>query len=171
MSIKTNNSSLLVAGTLLFASLVGFSAPSGMADENEMSLSDRLHQRSMHQISLNIAPPGGEGADGKPYPLPADHASREFALPLQPEFRSYIATEVHPLGDWNFCYQPLLFEEVNAERYGEVCFGLQPGISAAKFYARTMILPLTVVTKQARKPAYFWHPERPGYGGIHERVH
>jgi hypothetical protein len=127
-----------------------------------------LKTRPLQAISLNIAPPGGTGADGKPFPLPRDLAAEQLALPPQPDLRPYPLTSVKAAGDWNFPYQPLLFEEANAERYGDVCPGGQPLVSAAKFYARTFTLPLTVLTTAPRKPQYFSRPDRPGYGGVRE---
>jgi hypothetical protein len=152
----------------LAVSLLGLATCTASAETGRDSVAERLASRPLPAISLNITPVSGTGADGKPFQLPVDVAAEQFNLPLQPETRGFVGTTVQPLGNWNFCYQPLLFEEVNAERYGVVCRGLQPGISAAKFYARTFVLPLSVVHQRARQPGYFPHVDRPGYGGIRE---
>ena len=160
---------------LFFANQFAFPVPHTAAQEPPPVLTTNADQnfareRTGREISIDITPPAGTGADGKPYPIPGDIASQALALPIRPEFREFPLTEKQPLGDWNFRYQPLLFEEVNAERYGDVCPGLQPAVSAAKFYAHTMLLPYSTIRTAARQPRYFPHVDRPGYGGIRETV-
>jgi hypothetical protein len=124
--------------------------------------------KTAEQISIDITPPSGTGADGKPYPLPANIAAQAISTTHPSEVRNFAPIEKRPLGDWNFAYQPLLFEEVNAERYGEICPGWQPALSVTKFYTRTLLLPYSVVRTAARQPHYFPHADRPGYSGLRE---
>ncbi len=173
---KTGQALTNVYGWYCIMLVFTFSPSEAQAEEtaahrpNVVKTAGVLSGRPLRQVSLVITPPAGFGADGKPFPLPTDRAAEVLALPLRPEYREFSQTEFGTLGDWNFCYQPLLFEEVNAERYGEVCPGLQPAVSATKFYGRVMLLPYSVISTAARKPQYFPHADRPGYGGIHEKA-
>jgi hypothetical protein len=61
------------------------------------------------------------------------------------------------------CYQPLYFEEINAERYGYVCCGCwQPAASAAHFFATVPALPYCLVAECPTECVYTLGHYRPG---------
>jgi hypothetical protein len=158
---------IAISGMLsLFAGLV-FGVPQPVFSEEKPSVKPFV-VRSLQEVSIDIAPPRNVGPDGQELPLPISPASRFYEQEMLGSSRDFQPTEVKPLGDWNVRYQPLLFEERNAERYGEVCSPLQPGISAARFYARTLLIPYHLVRPGTRKAQSIAHPDRPGYGGISE---
>ena len=67
------------------------------------------------------------------------------------------------------CYQPLYFEEINAERYGYVCGGhcccsciAQPAASAAHFFATIPALPYCLAAECPTECVYTLGHYRPG---------
>jgi len=62
----------------------------------------------------------------------------------------------------NFCYRPLYFEEVNAERYGYSFGLLQPAVSIAEFYGHVVLLPYRLVARRPGFATYHDHQFRPG---------
>jgi len=69
----------------------------------------------------------------------------------------------------NFCYRPLLFEEVNVERYGYTRGMLQPAISVARFYGNAVALPYSLLTQRPNRSVYHDHLSRPGAPAPRER--
>ncbi len=63
----------------------------------------------------------------------------------------------------NFCHQPLYFQEINLERYGNN-FGpcLQPFASAGAFFGRVPLLPYMLVAKPPCECIYTLGYQRPG---------
>lgn len=74
------------------------------------------------------------------------------------------------------CYQPLYFEEVNAERYGYVCDScycccLQPAASAAHFFGTIPCLPYCLIAQCPTECVYTLGHYRPGTCGVPWRWH
>ncbi|TWU05303.1 hypothetical protein CA54_59910 [Symmachiella macrocystis] len=61
-----------------------------------------------------------------------------------------------------FCYNPLYFEEVNAERYGNTFGCWQPWVSAGHFYASIGLLPLKMLIEPPHDCEYYLGHYRPG---------
>src|SRR5262245_34623821 len=105
--------------------------------------------KSIQQISLDIslpvdadpmlnrlAPPANVAAEA----LPQMAAQSPFYRGDLIDYGMYDNTPLPPVG-LDMCYQPLYFQELNAERYGHSWGILQPAISVANFYSRIPMLP------------------------------
>jgi len=122
--------------------------------------------RPIGSLTINIAPPAARDDQVLQLALPPD-AARQYFLqqpPLPPSSLAYSPWMMDnsyspPL---NFCYRPLLFEEVNLERYGH-CWGLlQPAVSTAKFYGNVALLPYRLIAQHPCQCTYHDHHFRPG---------
>lgn len=82
---------------------------------------------------------GGQGIGGRGWPV------REF-------------TWAAP----DFCHRPLYFEEVYLERYGHSFGVVQPAVSSAQFFGRSLALPCLVVVRRPWECVYPLGHERPG---------
>ena len=60
------------------------------------------------------------------------------------------------------CYNPLYFEEVNAERYGNTFGCWQPWVSGAHFYATVGLMPLKLLIEPPHDCVYTLGHYRPG---------
>lgn len=128
--------------------------------------------RALQQITLDISPPTMSMA------RPVNYAAE--ALPRmaneQPFYRGDVIdygfsdnSPVPPIG-LGMCYQPLYFQELNAERYGRTWGIFQPAVSVASFYGRIPLLPYMAFAYPARRCTYHAHWALPGYK-IPQREH
>lgn len=147
--------------------LLAPSGEPGLLDPDQMTDAEPPQRfKSISSLGTNIATPTFRTITGDALPMPADYAT-EFFANQGPDLRSARASMY---GDYvpvpqglEFCYQPLYYEEVNAERYG-LTFGLaQPVVSAAQFYGRTAVIPFMLVTQPPRKCTCHAHWTLPGY--------
>jgi hypothetical protein len=128
------------------------------------------HIKTLQQISLDISPPAG-GKDMVERIAPPTNYAAE-ALPLLAHQHPFVRGElidalgydIEPVPDGlEICYQPLYFQELNAERYGRSWGVLQPAVSAANFYGRLPLVPYMLFSRPARRCTYHAHWELPGY--------
>jgi hypothetical protein len=129
-----------------------------------------LRSKPLQDISLDIAaPPAGDDMLRKLAP-PPNYAAE--ALPLLAAEHPFVRGELigygmpdnGPLpGGLEMCYQPLYFQELNAERYGRSWGILQPAVSVANFYGRIPLLPYMAFAWPARRCTYHDHYALPGY--------
>jgi hypothetical protein len=144
-------------------------APTMITGEPTAELPTAQRIKPLREISLDITPPTLTSDQQQPIAPPTDYAAE--ALPQlaaeQPFMRGELAAagfEWHPSPEGlNFCYQPLYFEEVNAERYGHSFGILQPAVSAVAFYGRIPLLPYMTFARPARRCTYHAHWALPGY--------
>ncbi|UUO07613.1 hypothetical protein M4951_04725 [Blastopirellula sp. J2-11] len=68
-----------------------------------------------------------------------------------------------------FYHRPLYFEEVNLERYGNRHRVVQPAVSAAHFFANTLILPYKIGVNPPCERIYTLGHYRPGDNNPHDR--
>jgi hypothetical protein len=143
--------------------------PTMTAGEPTAELPTALRIKPLRDISLDITPPTLTSDQQQPIAPPTDFAAE--ALPQLAAEQPFVRGELAAAGfDWhpspeglNFCYQPLYFEEVNAERYGHSFGILQPAVSAVAFYGRIPILPYMAFARPARRCTYHAHWALPGY--------
>jgi len=144
-------------------------APMPPSGEPTAELPTAQRIKPLRDISLDIAPPALLSDQQQPIAPPTDYAAA--ALPQLAAERPFVRGELAAAGfDWhpsaaglNFAYQPLYFEEVNAERYGHSFGILQPAVSAVAFYGRIPLLPYMAFARPARRSTYHAHWELPGY--------
>jgi hypothetical protein len=143
--------------------------PSGQTGVGSGQLSTVQRIKPLSQISLDILPPTLYGDDRRPLPPPLDYAVDDLPrLAAERPFARGAAAEAGyvfhsaPTG-LEFCYQPLMFEEVNAERYGRSLGVLQPVASMAAFYGRIPLIPYMTFARPARRCTYHAHWTLPGY--------
>ena len=120
----------------------------------------------MDQLTMRIDLPVEKDDQGKSLPTPEDHAQAYFAK------QGATAAELQPYDPWmdkigygpalNFCYNPLYFEEVNLERYGNSLPIVQPAVSAARFFGTMAILPYRLTAYRPYRCLYHDHHFRPG---------
>ncbi|MCY2987773.1 MAG: hypothetical protein NTY19_07910 [Planctomycetota bacterium] len=120
----------------------------------------------MDQLTMRIDLPVEKDNQGKSLPTPEDHAQAYFAK------QGATAAELQPYSYWmekigygpalNFCYNPLYFEEVNLERYGNSLPIVQPAVSAARFFGTMAILPYRLTAYRPHRCLYHDHHFRPG---------
>lgn len=125
-----------------------------------------LPLRGLSQISLDIRPPTLTDDQGQAFPAPRDAAAAVFAqaAPFERHEETQFMPPTHLApGGLEFCYQPLYFEEVNAERYGHDYGPLQPVVSMGQFMSRIQWLPYSVFADPARHCTYHAHWTLPGY--------
>lgn len=121
--------------------------------------------KPLSEIRVRITRPQTNEA-GEQLPLPPDYATEYFGT------RPPASREVPGYNPWmedisyapalNFCYRPLYFEEVNAERYGYSFGLLQPAVSIAEFYGHVVLLPYRLVARRPGFATYHDHQFRPG---------
>src|SRR5262245_55335055 len=127
--------------------------------------------KTIQQISLDIslpvdadpmlnrlAPPANVAADALPQMAAQDPFYRGDLI----DYGMYDNTPLPPVG-LDMCYQPLYFQELNAERYGRSWGILQPAVSVANFYGRIPLLPYMAFAYPARRCTYHAHWSLPGY--------
>ena len=125
--------------------------------------------KAIHEISLDITPvASGQDASGEIRPPANEGAAALLALAGDQPFTRGLAIEygydvVPAFGGLEMCYQPLYFQELNAERYGRSWGILQPAVSVANFYGRIPLLPYMSVSRPARRCTYHAHWALPGY--------
>ena len=98
--------------------------------------------------------------------LPQDVAAQCAATTPRTEDRrragTWAWTEVHWMASC-MRHRPLYFEEIGLERYGHsTCAGLQPFVSAAKFFANAAALPYKMTLEHPNSCAYTLGHSRPG---------
>jgi hypothetical protein len=120
-----------------------------------------LDQKTIGSVQASAAAPAGE--------FPPDAASG--ALPSWPTTvgDTWTSRPWHPVVyRWEasaLCHQPLYFEDVNLERYGYTCRGLQfvqPVVSGAKFFATIPCMPYLATAKRPCQRIYTLGHYRPG---------
>ncbi|HZN32948.1 MAG TPA: hypothetical protein VFB80_03985 [Pirellulaceae bacterium] len=127
--------------------------------------------KPIRQISLDItlpvdadpmlnrlAPPTNYAAEA----LPQMAAQNPFYRGDLIDYGMYDNTPLPPVG-LDMCYQPLYFQELNAERYGRSWGCLQPAVSVVQFYGRIPMLPYMAFAWPARRCTYHAHWALPGY--------
>ena len=135
----------------------------------ELAASTRV--KSIRQISLDISLPVEADPMLNQMAPPTNYAAE--ALPRMAEespfyrgdlidYGMYDNTPLPPVS-LDMCYQPLYFEELNAERYGRSWGCLQPAVSMASFYGRIPLLPYMAFARPARRCTYHAHWALPGY--------
>lgn len=116
--------------------------------------------KPMSAMSIDIAPSQGEG--GHPEDFAAARFDQEQTInPAQNIGRQWALTDYR----WEasmLCHGPLLFEQVNAERYGITYGCLQPMISGAHFFATVPALPYKVWANGHDQRQYALGYYRPG---------
>lgn len=116
--------------------------------------------KPMSAMSIDIAPPQGEG--GHPEDFAAARFERERIIdPAQDVGRDWALTDYR----WEasmLCHAPLLFEQVNAERYGITYGCLQPLVSGAHFFATIPAVPYKVWANGHDQRQYALGYYRPG---------
>lgn len=122
---------------------------------------------SIADLNIDITPK----PSGKNSTLPQDMARRETdvkpvvaygAVPQESFGISRLTAD-------RFAYEPLYFQEANLERYGNHHGGLQPAISAARFFATIPALPY-LATHYTPRQAYYWDwPYQTGREAPHVR--
>jgi hypothetical protein len=116
--------------------------------------------KPMSQLSINIAAPNPQ--DGFPEDLGREQLDKEPVIEsAQVVGRDWAAIDYRwtaPL----LCHGPILFEQLNAERYGITYDCLQPVTSAAHFFATVPILPYKVWTQGHDHCQYALGYYRPG---------
>lgn len=121
------------------------------------------------QTSPSSTLPGGE----QPLAMPEDVAAAIFDDQPEPSRGNGLPWPSHHYGtiasQIDFCYQPLLFEEINLERYGRSYGPIQPAVSFARFYSRVPMIPYMLVATRARTCTYHAHFTLPGYPARRER--
>ncbi|MGY8771178.1 MAG: hypothetical protein ACKVH8_22425 [Pirellulales bacterium] len=105
--------------------------------------------------------------------VPNNVANTLFAQ-IEPEISHFgIQRDWDPtLAQWEapaFYHRPLYFEEVNLERYGHRKKVLQPGLSAAHFFANTLALPYKLGVNHPCERVYTLGHYRPGDCNPHDR--
>ncbi len=98
------------------------------------------------------ATPNSEASGGA---LPPDHAAQQFAqhptLAYSPSVYHMHVSVPARLPASEFCFRPVYFEEMNLERHGRHIDGLQPAISAARFFATLPALPYLATATPANQ--------------------
>jgi hypothetical protein len=116
--------------------------------------------KPMSAMSINIAAPKGDG--GHPQDFAAARFDREGSIdPAQRVGRDWGMVDYR----WEasmLCHGPLLFEQLNAERYGITYGCLQPVISGAHFFATVPALPYKVWANGHDQCQYALGYYRPG---------
>jgi hypothetical protein len=125
--------------------------------------------KSIQEISLDITPQaGGQDDPSQIKPPMNEGAAALVALAGEQPFTrgseiDYGYDVVPAVGGLEMCYQPLYFQELNAERYGRSWGILQPAVSVANFYGRIPLLPYMAVSRPARRCTNHAHWALPGY--------
>jgi len=116
-------------------------------------------------LSVNILPKTRD-VEGRALMMAPDRASEYFSAH---EYRVMPIDQVRLWGlleyQWEapaFCYNPLYFEEVNAERYGNTFGCWQPWVSAGQYYASIGLLPLKMLVEPPHDCEYYLGHYRPG---------
>jgi hypothetical protein len=130
-----------------------------------------VRSRSIQDISLDIAAPPMEDAMLRKIAPPPNYGAEALQLLAaeQPFVRGDLINYglpdngALPPGRLDLCYQPLYFQELNAERYGRSWGIFQPAVSVANFYSRIPLLPYMAFAHPARRCTYFDHYALPGY--------
>jgi hypothetical protein len=135
---------------------------------SELSAVQRV--RTIQQISLDISPADSGDPMLREIAPPTNYAAE--ALPQlaaeHPFYRGdlidYGMYDNTPQpGGLDLAYQPLYFQELNAERYGRSWGVFQPAVSVANFYGRIPLLPYMAFSRPARRSTYHAHWALPGY--------
>ena len=130
--------------------------------------------KPLSELGIGIAQPAGQ--------LPTDHATVcQEQITQVPGSLGVCRCWPTLCYQWDatcLCYQPLYFEEVNAERYGYVCDDccccsccLQPAFSAAHFFGTIPCLPYCIAAEPYCQCAYTLGHYRPGSCGVPWRCH
>jgi hypothetical protein len=123
---------------------------------------ERLIDPPLWELTTDIRPRDAEGQLVASEELPEDCAQYIFTDVGVPAFELACPT-CRPslcqlLGPARFCHRPLYFEDVLLERYGvRTC--CQPVVSALRFYAGALALPLSM-TRQCPNSCVRSHPCR-----------
>ena len=126
--------------------------------------------KPIEQISLDISVRDTGDMFGR-IPPPENYAAQALPQLAQEEpflrgdlidYGMYDNTPLPPVS-LDLCYQPLYFQELNAERYGRTWGILQPAVSMANFYGRIPLLPYMAFAYPARRCTYHAHWSLPGY--------
>jgi hypothetical protein len=116
--------------------------------------------KPMSAMSINIALPKGEG--GHPEDFATARFDRERTIdPAQDVGRDWATMDYR----WEasmLCHGPLLFEQLNAERYGITYGCLQPVVSGAHFFATVPTIPYKVWANGHDQCQYALGYYRPG---------
>ncbi len=133
--------------------------------------------KAIQEISLDITPvASGQDVPGEIKPPPNEGAAALVALAGEQPFTRGeeidYGFDLEPIpGGLEVCYQPLYFQELNAERYGRSWGILQPAVSVANFYGRIPLLPYMAVSRPARRCTYHAHWSLPGYRTARREPH
>jgi len=126
--------------------------------------------KPIEQISLDISVRDTGDMFGR-IPPPENYAAQALPQLAQEvpflrgdliDYGMYDNTPLPPVS-LDMCYQPLYFQELNAERYGRTWGILQPAVSMANFYGRIPLLPYMAFAYPARRCTYHAHWSLPGY--------
>lgn len=105
--------------------------------------------KPLAEIRLDSTPPSGE--------LPADRSVHLFTPPVGPESATPVA-RTRTVFQWkptNLAYQPLYFDDVPLERYGQSVLPLaQPLLSGAHFFGMFPIMPYKIGIDRTHDPIY-----------------
>lgn len=111
--------------------------------------------------------------DGEKITPPENIAAKIFSQePLEDYAYGYHHDWYPMIAAWEapaFYHQPLYFEEVNLERYGNKHRHLQPVYSAAHFFANTLALPYKMGVNPPCERVYTLGHYRPGDCNPHDR--
>ena len=117
---------------------------------------DHIPFKRLAEIDLNIQPSGKLLPEDVAVPFfnqastDADAASRNWAI------KEFV---------WEapgLCYRPLYFEEVGLERHGYSFGCMQPAVSSAQFFGRSLALPVLMAVQPPGECIYPLGQERPG---------